>query len=132
MALVERRHLGLAEAFGQRDDAGIDHAQRQVSIPVLKLATTAKVGRGWGLDAIRAAHHIIEEDQPRVGRQAPSAPIIQLGQDECGDDQVLSRIGEERGTPTMVGIGSVERRQQRSGVEDQRHLRRGLRRSARR
>jgi hypothetical protein len=125
MALVERRDLRLAQALGERHEAGIDDSEREIGRASLQLAAAGKIGAGRRFDAIDPREQVVEEDEPGVGRQPAAAPVVELGQDEGRDDQILVCVGQESGAALMIGIGGVERSQQRTGVADERHRQRG-------
>ncbi len=117
--MVEGCHLRLAEPLGQGNDARIDHTKRQVPIAVLQFTAAREIGAGWWLKAIGAGQHIIEKDEPGIGREPTSAPVVKLGQDEGRHDQVLGRVGQHMGTAGVVRIRSVQRREERPGVKDE-------------
>jgi hypothetical protein len=49
------------------------------------------------------------------------APVIELGKDERGDEQILSGVFDQVRTTLVVGVGRIEGCQQWAGIEDQRH-----------
>ena len=72
----------------------------------------------------RRPRQVVEEDEPRVGRQAPPAPVVELGEDKGRHDQVLVRVPQQPGAALVVWIRGVQRGQQRAGVADERHRQR--------
>jgi len=132
VALVKRGDLGLAQTFGERHDAGIDHPKREVCISSLQFAATGKIGYGRRFDAVDAGQQIVEKHEPGLGRQSAGAPIVELGEDECRYHQILVCIDQEPGATLVIGIGRVERREQGTRIADERHgVNAALRRRAR-
>lgn len=119
--MVEGRDPGLAQAFRERDDRGVDHTQGEVAIRLLELACPGEVRGGRGLGQVHPGKQVIEEGQPCMRRQPFRAPVVELGKDQQGDHQVLGRLRQERSTTDMVRIGGVQRRQQWAGIEDEGH-----------
>ncbi len=126
VALVESAHLRLVQPLGEGDHARINDAECQVPILVLELATALQIDQRRGFDGINAPFDILEEDQPRVDRQALRAPVVELAQHQGRNNQVLGRTSDEAGAAFVVWISRVQRRQQGSGVEDERHSARRL------
>jgi hypothetical protein len=116
MALVQGPHLGLVQPLGESDDAGINDSERQVAVLVLQLATALQIGQRRGFDGIDAAIDVLEEDQPGVDGQALGTPIVELGQNQGRDDEILRCIGDQAGAALVVRIRRVQGRQQRPGV----------------
>ncbi len=122
VALIERRHLRLAEAFGKSDDAGIDDTKREIAIARLQLSTADQVGTRRRLQAVDPGEQVIEEDEPRLRREPTAAPIVELGEDEGRHDEVLVGAREKPGAGLVIGIRGVERGQQRTCVADEGHF----------
>ncbi len=55
------------------------------------------------------------------------APVVELGEHEDRDDEVFVGLADQSGAATVIGVGCVQRREQRTGVEHQWHLRRWVR-----
>jgi hypothetical protein len=111
VTLVERGDLGLAEALRKGDHAGIDDPQGEIVVAHLQLAATGEVDRDGGLHTVDPRKHIIEEHVPCRAGKATGAPVVQLGQDQGRDDQVLVGVQEQARARLMVGIGRIERGQ---------------------
>jgi hypothetical protein len=109
VALVERRHLRLAQALGERHHAGIDDPEREIHVPSLQLAAAGKIGARRRLDAVDPREKIVEEDEPGLRWQPAAAPVVELGEDEGWYDQVLVRVRQQPGAALVIGIGGVER-----------------------
>jgi hypothetical protein len=114
VALIESRDLVFAHAFGQRDDAGIDDAKRQIGIPSLQLVASCEIDGRRRLDPVDPRQNIVEKDEPRFGRQPATAPVV--------DDEVLIGLRQQVGAAFVIRISSIECGQQRAGVADERHL----------
>jgi len=121
VAVVECYHLRLAEPFREGDDARIDHADPEVGVAFLEVATTCEIGRARWLDSIRAGQDIVEKQQPCIAAEAPLAPVIKLGEDERRHDEILVGAGEQCGASSVIAVGGVECRKERSRVDDERH-----------
>jgi len=120
MAVVQGGKLRFFQPLDDRQHTGVDDAHPQVGVGGLQSVAALEVSLNRHLDAIGAAEHVLEEGEPDIRREALMAPVIELGEDERGDDQVLACPGDQLGAWRVVGIGGVERRQQRTGVQDQR------------
>ncbi len=64
VALIECRDLRLAQALGERDDAGIDDTEREIGVASLQFAAAGKVLATRRFDAVDPSEQIIEEDEP--------------------------------------------------------------------
>ena len=127
VALIERRDLWLVKSFGQRNYACVDQPEVQIAIPVLQLAAAVEINVGWRFHPISAAADIVKKDQPRVNGQSLGAPVVEFCQDQDWHDQIVGCSGDEFRASPVIRIGGIQSRQDRSGVEDQRHLTRGSR-----
>jgi len=121
VALVKGRNLGFAQTLGERDDTGVDHPKLEVRIPSLKLLATFQVRYRRRLDPIDAREHIVEEDEPGLGRKPAGAPVVEFGEHQRRHDEILVRWGEESGTTIVIGIGRIEGGKQGAGVADECH-----------
>lgn len=106
--MVEGRHLRLAQTFRECHDAGVDDSECKIRIPSLQLTATGKIGDRRRLDVVGTRDHVIEEDEPGLRCQTTLAPVVELGEHEGRDDQVLVRFRQQPGTGFMIGIGRVE------------------------
>lgn len=122
VALVKRRDLRFAQALGERHHAGIDDPEREVCILRLKFTAAGKIGHRRWFDAVDAREQIVEKHEPGFGRKSASAPVVEFGEDEHRNHQILVRIDQEPSTPLVIGIGSVERREQGARVADEGHV----------
>ncbi len=118
---VERCDLGLVKSLGKRDEACVDNPETEVGVLALKCCAACQVSRGRLLGAVGAAQEILKEHQPHLGAQPFMAPVVELGEDQAGDDEVFGGFDEQRCAPRVVLICGIQRREKRTGVEDQRH-----------
>jgi hypothetical protein len=125
VALVECRNLWLDQAFGECHEARIDDPEGEIRVASLQLATSGKIGARGRLDTVDPSEEIIEKDEPGLGRQPTAAPVVELGEHEGWNDQVLLRVGHQSGASLVIGIGGVERGEQWARVADERHGQRG-------
>lgn len=125
--MVESGELGLIQPLHHSQHTGVDDSQRQVGVGALKLVTALQVAMRRVLHSVGAAQYVCEEREPSIRCQSLMAPVVQLGEDKCRNDQFLGRIGDERGARRMVGVGGIERREQDARIESQCHLRRSMR-----
>ena len=109
VALVERRDLGLVETLGECHDAGIDDSEREVCVAILQLAATSQVDTGRWLGAIGPGKQIVEEDEPSLRWQPTATPVVELGEDQGRDDQVLVGVHEQPSAALVVRVSGVER-----------------------
>ena len=49
-------------------------------------------------------------------------PVVELSENEGGDHKVLAGLGEEHRARIVIGVGRIEPGEQRTGVENERHL----------
>jgi hypothetical protein len=109
VALIERRDLWLSEALGERHDAGIDDAKREIRISSLELAAASKIDARRRFNAVDPREQIVEKDEPRLGGQPATAPVVELRKDQGWDDEVLVGVGQQPSAAFVIGIGGVER-----------------------
>ena len=121
VALVERGDLRFAEALCERHDARVDHSEFEILIGSLQCATPSEIDTGRRLDAIDACQDIVKEDQPRGGIEPATAPVVEFGQDEGRDQQVLVGVGQQSGATEVIRVRGIKRSQQRPRVADERH-----------
>ena len=121
VAVVERRDLGLVETLDERNDARVGDTEPEVRVRRLKVAATDQVCSGRRLRAICACEEIVQERELHVAAQALVAPIVELREDERWHDEILACVRDERGAAGVIRVGGVERCEQRSGIEYQRH-----------
>jgi len=121
VALVERRDFRFAQALGQRHDAGIDDPEREVRVASLQLTAASEIDAIRRFNTVDPREQIVEEDEPGLRWQPAAAPVVELGEDEGRYDQILVRVGQQRGAAVVIGIGSVERGKQWARVADERH-----------
>lgn len=131
VALVECRDLWFAKPLRERNDAGIDDAERKIDVASLQLAASGKVSACWRLGAVHPRQQIVEKDKPSLRWEPAATPIVELSEDERRNDQILVGFGQEPGAAAVIGIRRVERGKQRTGVADECHVSSALRQSAR-
>jgi len=119
--VVERRDLVLAESLGQGDKARVHNPQPEVTIGFLERSAAKEIGNAWVLKSVGAGQQVVEECRPHVIAQPLAAPVVELGEHQAGDHQILLGIGEEAGTARVIPIRLVKGRQQRPGIQDERH-----------
>jgi hypothetical protein len=122
--VVERGQLGLSEPLNERKNACVDDANLLVVVLRLNLMTAREIGERGGLETVCAGEQVLQKGDPCAGAQPLVTPIVELGEDQCRHHEVFAGLAQEPGTTVVVGIGGVERCEQRSGVEDECHLRR--------
>lgn len=122
VSVIEGGQLVLPETLGEREHAGIDHTQRLICVLGLQLPAAFEIGRDRVLEPVGPVQHVFQERDPRVRAQTLMAPVVELGEHEDGHDEVFVGLAQQRGAPIVVGVGCVQRREQRAGVEHKRHL----------
>lgn len=108
VSMIERGELALAHTLDEREHTRIHHTQRLVVVMALKLVTACEVGTGAGLEPVSAGEQVLQERDPRVSAETGMAPIVELGQHEDGNDQILASFTEQRGAALVVGVGCVQ------------------------
>lgn len=121
VAVVKRCDPSLAEPLQQSNDARIHHAELLVGVLALEEEAALKVCRGRALDAVGAGDDILQKRRPRLHAEPLVAPVVKLGQDERGDDEILVRLVDQCRAPIVIGVRRVEGRQQRARIEDEGH-----------
>jgi hypothetical protein len=111
VSVVEGGQLVLSETLGEREHAGIDHSQRLICVLGLQLQAAFEIGRGCVLESVGAVQYVFQERDPRVRAQTLVAPVVKLGEHEDGHDEVFVGLVQQRGTPFVVGVGCVQRRE---------------------
>ena len=106
VALVERRDLRLGEALGERHDAGIDDPEREVRMPGLQLAAAGQIDARRRLGAVDPSEQIVEEDEPGLGGQPAAAPVVEHGEDEGRDDEILVGCRQQPRAALVIGVGA--------------------------
>ncbi len=125
--VVERHQSVLAKTLHEREHARVNHAQRLLCVLLLQCLATLQIVRRGRLQPVDAIQQIAQEDHPRLGPQAPVAPVVQLGEHQQWHDQVLAGVAQQLRAALVVGVGGVECRQQRAGVKYQGHRARSSR-----
>ena len=120
VTVVEGSELRLAEALGQGNQARVNDTQPKVGVIGLKGATALEVRDRGRLGAIGAVQQVVQKYKPDVETQPLVTPVVELGQDQTGNDKVFSRRFEQRGTRIVVWIRRIECCEQGAGVENQR------------
>jgi hypothetical protein len=119
VAVVEGGELGLAEHLGRRDHGGVDEAQSEVVVT---------------LDEFAAAHAASAQGVEQL--QAPVPKSLRSAVKACGQGRrrysasTSTQTGTTRGSRvsrrrvaqrSWSGIGRVKQRDERPGIDDQRH-----------
>lgn len=107
VTLVECRNLRLGKPFGEGDDAGINDAEREISVACLQLAAPGQISVRRRLDAVDPGQQIVEKDQPGLGREPAAAPVIELSEDERRHHEILVAAREQPCAALVIGIGRV-------------------------
>ena len=118
MALVQGSQLGLVEPLDDGEDRRIDEPNVGIGVLITDFADASIILGLEVLDAIGAGDDIVEKDEEDSGVKPGAYKPVYLRKDRRRDHERLDRVLQETKTPPMIGIGSVERRVQRSGVED--------------
>ncbi len=86
MPVVDRRDVGGAQPFGDRDHGGVRRAQREVRILPHEVGHPGEVLRGGGLDDQLAACQRVEERGLDCGTWLNLEEVGDLGDDRGRDD----------------------------------------------
>jgi hypothetical protein len=120
--MVECRQLRLAQALDGRQDAGVYDTHFKVGVGALQVLAALQVSDRRVIDAVGAIAHVPEEREPDIAGEALLAPVVKLAQDQHGDDKILIRLRDQLRAGLVNAISRVERRQERPGIKDKRHL----------
>ncbi len=110
--MVKRGELSLPESLDKRQDAGIYDPHPKVGIGALNLMRTSQIGVRRALNAVGAGQHVLQEREPDLGRQSFVAPVVQLREDEGGDEELFPSPVDQFGARSVIRIGGVERRKE--------------------
>jgi hypothetical protein len=111
----------LSKPLEERDDAGVDDPEAEIAVVRLELAATRNVGLDQSLQPVGPALDVLEERKPDIRVKTSVTPVVELGEHEYRDDEVLRGIFEEVDAREMVGVVAVQGRQENTGVDDERH-----------
>lgn len=121
MTAVEGGELSLAQALDDRDHRGVDEAKPQVDVLGEQLAHADVISAHQVDDGDRTVCDIVKKRREGSLAKAVTGEPIQLDNHRSGNEQLLEGAGEKARTDFVVGIGSVHRCVERTGVADQRH-----------
>lgn len=122
MAVVERGQLRLIEPLDRGQNAGVHNPNFQVGVGALQFLAALQVRMGWVLDAVDVVAHVSKEREPDVVGESLLAPVVKLAQDKRRDHKFLVGLGDQSLAGLVNAVSGIERRQERAGVEDERHL----------
>lgn len=125
VSVIESRHFRFAETLDQREDARIDDAQPEVGISPLHVVASAQLVVAGMLQPVGTVQEVFQEDQPRLPAEPFMAPVVDLGEDQARDNEILTGIRQQGSTAPVIGIGRIECSKQRAGIADKRHQRGG-------
>ena len=123
VAAVERRDLRLGERLTRDDDGGIDEAKVKRFVRLLQLGGALQLMLVKVVQAVGATDDILDEGLPRSRTVELVQPVVDFDEDRRWDHEVLAGLLDGPHTASMLGIGRVEQRDDRTRVEDERHLR---------
>ena len=106
--MVEGGDLGLAQAFARRDDARVNDPQAEIPVLALQLRATAEVGVRGMLGAVGACRQVCHEGEPHIRGEPLVAPIVELGEHQGGDDEVLAGVEQQRRAGRVIAVGRNE------------------------
>lgn len=118
VSAIERGDLRLSEAFDARDDGRVDESKRKVGILLDKCAGARDLG------GVGNVH--LETCSLDIAHQArePAVPwsqlILDLNQRAHRDDANFRGGIDELAAAVMIGVATVDERDQRAGVKNQR------------
>lgn len=85
MTAVQRGELGLAEAFDDGEDGGIDEADPGVRIAVNQVADSNIIFSLEILDNVRALDQVVNKRALCYGATIGREPVVEFGQDRGGN-----------------------------------------------
>ena len=118
VAVVERREFGLTQALDNREDSGVDESD---IVTVADVPNPEVVLGEQVLHPVGSGRHVVEEGEQHSGVQAKVDPVVDLHEHRRRDDARLLALFDQRSAGGMIGVATIERRVQRTRVEDQRH-----------
>jgi len=121
VTMIQRCELRLAEALDERDHARIDDSEREIDVVGLERTAPLQIRRRRLIHAVGTRENVVEEREPDLCAEPPVAPVVELGEDEPRDDELLARVRDELGAGGMVRVSPVEGCEQGPRVEDEGH-----------
>ena len=118
---VERHDLRLIEAFDQCDDARIDDSEAEVRVLSLEPSAAREIGGRYGLHPVCAGENVLEEGEPYADVETLVAPVVELGEYEDRNDEILLGSREKGCARAVIGIRGVQCSKEGAGVKDERH-----------
>ncbi len=108
-----------AEAFSDRDQAGVGSAEGQVLVAVDELSDALPIGCGEGLDGEGAVDDRVVERRFGVCAEFSGEQVDRFGNDHRGGDQWPGRGFEELKAGLVVAVGAIGGSDEWAGVNDQ-------------
>ncbi len=127
MSTIQCCKLSLPEALHDSEDGGVDKAQVLIGIAIHQLADSGVVSQQQVHHDIRTSLHVTHQSEHRRRAHPLRDEVVELGQNRARDHQSLVALLDQTTAASVVTISAVQRRVERAGVEDQRHVRGGWR-----
>ncbi len=104
MAFVEGEQVEHLVAPRKDDDRGIGEADLKVGVGVDHLRGNRNVGGLEWLEAVGAAAHLGEKRNLGLGPDPGREEVVELGEDEWGEQQWPPRLLQGGGRPAMMSL----------------------------
>lgn len=118
VAVVKGGQLWLVEPLDDCENCSVHKPDIGVSVPVTEFADTPVIFGPQFLNSVGAGKDVVEKGEENSDVQPGVHEPVHFNQHGRGDDQRLRSVLQKIKAPLVLGIGSVEGRVQRPGVED--------------
>src|SRR5437870_2018280 len=104
MPLVQRQHVAGAVPLGEYDDRSVGETDREVRVPAHDVAGGGDVVGGEGLQPVDTTRDLVDKRELGAVVDLCREQIVQLGQDEGGEEQRRGRLRENLRTGGVVPL----------------------------
>jgi hypothetical protein len=118
VTMVQRRKLWFAESLHHGEDRSVDVTDVCVGVAVTERPHPGVVLRLQVLDEIRAASNVVQKHDEHAGIETLVDPVVDFDEHGRGNDERLGRAFDEFPASKVIGVTSIEGREDRSCVED--------------
>lgn len=123
MSTIQRGELWFTESLDDSQHGSVDQADIGICILVAHLAGAPIIIALQVLHSVSASIDVIQQRNQNAWMQSLVDPVVDLDQDQRRDDEWLGCLLHKFPAASVGSIVSVQRRVQRTGIQDQRHER---------
>jgi hypothetical protein len=120
VAVIKCRELWFVQAFDDGENRGVHEPDVRIGVPIAQLGDPSIVGGGHVDHFVCAVVDVGQQGHQHAGVQRPLDQVVDFDQDRTRDQERLVRLFNQSAATLVIIVATVERRIQRTGVEDQR------------